>query len=459
MAALPAQKATRRASPSALPRRAEKHVRIGVVHRGKIIEEQLLPPGRGITVGSHPRSSLILPGDGGPPERLELFGNRGGQLHLKLSAGIRGKVDLGEGVVTLDRLRGRRTEWIELSPRARGKVQIGDFTLLFQLVDAPPAAVRPRQGLHWREVDWVFFALVVVSSLMHAAAVVWIQSQPPPTKSEVQKLVHEYVSFALPEPTPAPEPPPAMEPEPQAEVDPEAAEVPGPKAVDPEADPELDRKGASPPLAEVAPPPQVGEMGLLGLIAADKEDPEGAVASIIHDRSTLEDQAINDAVADARGVYTRKQPGGLRGPKESGEGAATNGNIEGIGCCVTPPRDIHEAVPRPPKAPTPPPEIITTPPTVTDGDFDIGPFLKALRPRFKSCYEKALKKAPDLAGRVSLGFITGATGSVTEAWIEDDSMESATVNACLLKELRRARLPSDAADLEVEGYGLMFAPQ
>jgi hypothetical protein len=433
-------------------RASERHLRLGVVHRGRILEEKVFPPGRSLSVGAHPRATLLLPGDGGPPERLELFATRRGQLHLVLSPDLRGKVDLGDGVVTLDGLRARGPSMVPLPPAARGKVQVGDFTLLFQLVD-PPARprTRPRGALRWSDVDWVFLAVVLVSSLMHAAAVLWIQAQPPPSRIELQELGREFVAIALPPPAPEP----VAE---RAAPDPESDPTP----VDRQPSPEPAAPSEPPPAPQAAPAPQASpptaplrpeDHGLLYLIGGG--DAPALQALLDLDPSSLNDAALQEALAQSSVRIARDRLGpGPRGPEAVGDGMASIGALEGSRGCAHCPAPQAKP-PRAPKVPV----LEVAPPTSPDGAFDIAPSLKRIGPRFKACYERALKQDPDLAGRISVSFVTDGAARVTEAWIEADSMGSDQANACVLDAVRRMSLPPEAADLDVRGYGLMFTAQ
>lgn len=436
---------------SAVP---ERVVRLGVACRGRIIEERILPAGRPVTVGSHPRSTILLPSEDGPPERFELFSARGGRLHLRLPDGLRGKVDLGDGVVTLERLRAEHPGGaVVLSEDARGKVQVGEFTLLFHLIPPPPAVARPGQ-LRWADVDWAFFALVFISSILHAAAVVWIQSQPPPTRVALDE-VPGFVRIALPPPAPPPEPA-------DAPVDPDAEEPPGQATTSPTPapakDPGKSETIVAPSDAIEAPPesadaPDVSKLGLLGLI----DESEAPAMAALRDDDREVDPRLEHAIARAPVLPAPRDLGGMRGPRHiDGDGPATIGEIDRPGCCVTPPRDL---APPPPTLEPPPvrtPTIIPEPPI--DGS-DPAPFLKRLNPGFRSCYERSLKGNPDLTGKLAISFVTDERSRVTEAWIEEDSMHDAAVSACVLKRLRVANLPADAANLEVSGYSLVFVPR
>lgn len=431
----------------------ERVVRLGVACRGRIIEERILPSGRPVTVGCHPRSTILLPADEGAPERFELFVVRGGRLHLRLPEGLRGKVDLGDGVVTLARLRAAHPRGaVALPADARGKVQVGEFTLLFHLIPPPPAVARPGR-LQWADVDWAFFALVLISSVLHAAAVVWIQAQPPPRKVVLDELPGLPIRIALPPPT---APAPVVAP-----IDPAATEIPSQGAVTPTPGPEPE---PGPPDGALEPPPDSIE-------APDAEpqpDPEehGLLAAmkgvdvlekLKADPGSLSDDA-KEALLAARDPEERPS-GGLRGPRHiDGDGVAGIGPItRSPTCCITPPQ--HRPRPEiPTLEPPPTPVPVLIPELPIDGS-DPAPFLRRLHPGFKACYERALKGNPDLTGKLGLSFVTDEASRVTEAWLDTDSLESASVSSCVLKRLRAANLPAEAANLEVSGYSLVFVPR
>jgi len=426
----------------------ERVIRLGVACGGRIIEERILPTGRAVTVGSHPRSTILLPSDGGPASKFELFSVRAGTLHLRLPDGLRGKVDLGDGVVTLDRLRTTHHA-VPLPEDARGKVQVGDFTLLFHLIPPPPAVARPGR-LQWADVDWAFFALVLISSLLHAAAVVWIQSQPPPTKVALDEPPG-FVRIVLP--PPAPPPKPAVAP-----VDPQAQEPPGQAVTSPTPAP-AEAPGESEAIvdpadepATIEAPPGEPDVGSMGLFAAAKGNE--ALDDLLND--TEADPRLGRAMARAGVVRAPRDLGGLRGPHQSGEGVASIGEIDRPGCCVAPQRDL---APPPPAVELPPPPVPVVVPLPAPDGGDPAPFLKLLRPQFRACYERAIKGNPDLTGKITLSFATDGASRVVDAWIEDDTLEDASVGACVLKKLQVARLTADAANLDVSDYALVFVPK
>jgi hypothetical protein len=59
----------------------------------------------------------------------------------------------------------------------------------------------------------------------------------------------------------------------------------------------------------------------------------------------------------------------------------------------------------------------------------------------RACYTRALREEPELAGRVTVGFVIGAYGSVRAARVEDTSLPD-EVGSCLVDQVRTLRFPT-----------------
>ena len=309
------------------------------MHAGRIVEEHLLPPGRAVSVGAHPRSSVLIPGED-PFERTELFVVRGGRLHLRLLPGARGKLSVDGVVRTLDSLalddstlRRGSDLLVPLAEDARGKVVVRDYTLLFQLVDPPP---RPADrdtalGWSWREVDWIFLGLVVISALLHAAAVAWIEAQPPPTRVELRELVHQTIRFALPAPEVQVPPEPITADAPEASEDPSIDEGPAlPTPAAPEADPAAD--GGAPAADEIEVQAQAPAGSLVWLIGGALDNPESSLRNLLEDGREYQD--ISAALRDSGVHIARERESGLRGPTSVSDEIASIGPLGPAGTCA-----------------------------------------------------------------------------------------------------------------------------
>jgi outer membrane biosynthesis protein TonB len=130
----------------AQPRR--RILRIGILLGGKIIEERLIRERTSVTIGQSAKNTFSVAIEQLPRE-WSLFTLHGEQYSLHFMNGMDGRLSDGGQVYTLDALKQHRARqtgdgWVlPLSDQSRGKVSIGDLTLLFQFVTEPPKQPRP----------------------------------------------------------------------------------------------------------------------------------------------------------------------------------------------------------------------------------------------------------------------------------------------------------------------------
>lgn len=142
-------------------------LRVALVSSGRIVAERTIERGERVTVGSREDCTFVLPE--GTGRRLAVFEPRGAAWELHVAPGMHGRVAMDDVVVDLTSLPGPR---LRLTESARGRVTIGDTTLLFQHVARAPASPRPqlplsvKQGLI-AQIDWPLTVLVALSFLLH----------------------------------------------------------------------------------------------------------------------------------------------------------------------------------------------------------------------------------------------------------------------------------------------------
>ena len=78
--------------------------------------------------------------------------------------------------------------------------------------------------------------------------------------------------------------------------------------------------------------------------------------------------------------------------------------------------------------------------------------------RVRSCYERALKSAPDLRGRLVVSFTIEADGTVEGAVVELDQLGVEPVAACVLDSVADLRFPASSRGADVQ-YPFLFRPQ
>jgi outer membrane biosynthesis protein TonB len=453
-----------RPAPARVPE--AKILRIGIIHGGRIIEERLIPAGQSVSVGEHPKSTLVVKGAPLPAKKFELFTARGSVYTLRYTDKMHGKIAVGDQVVTLAALaskgtaktRGNLAE-LTLDSGNRGKIYVGEHTFLFQFVVPPPTPARARssdfRGWRWEEVDWIFLGVLLLSALLHTAAVVWMESQPPPKKMRLEDLDPQFRQLVIPKEPEATPPPEATAgksdeatPEEVAEATPEA--TPGAESA-PEAEkpPELSEEEKRAQLEK-----QVSNTGLLALIGtAGEAGSSSAVSDLLSNSSSLSDDAAQ-ALRDSSGVAIASRDvakGGLRGGT-GGDDAAGIGDLGGAG------GDKGGAAAKEVKVPQ----------AVLQDDVEIASSedaqsvratMKRYNGRIKACYEKELKTNPELVGKVTVSWVITTSGSVQDASLVSNTTNNGELASCILREVGRIKFPEPPEDIDVDGYSWTFSSQ
>jgi TonB family protein len=96
-----------------------------------------------------------------------------------------------------------------------------------------------------------------------------------------------------------------------------------------------------------------------------------------------------------------------------------------------------------------------------DGPFDPSLVSKEVRTRIgaiKACYERALKRNPNLSGRVKIRWTITTAGTVTDVEIEEDTVGDAEVASCLKGLVRRWRFVAPSGGSVAVVYPFIFEP-
>jgi hypothetical protein len=124
-------------------------LRIGVLLGGKIVEERLIRERVPVSIGQSMKNTFSIPIEGLPLE-FTLFALDNGKYSLRFLNKMDGRLsDSGGQVNTLDALKSRGASshgdyWqVPLTDSSRGKLSIGDLTILFQFVTEPPRQPKP----------------------------------------------------------------------------------------------------------------------------------------------------------------------------------------------------------------------------------------------------------------------------------------------------------------------------
>jgi hypothetical protein len=145
-------------------KKQNKILRVGIVQGGRIIEERLLRHKEAITIGQAPKNKFMIPSPR-VPIAYTLIDVKGGKYILCFEKGMLGKILVGDEIVDLKTIAKRRLAQrkdakfrFTLSEESRGKIVLGDVTLLFQFVTPPPEVAKLQlpaeaKGAWWRNID------------------------------------------------------------------------------------------------------------------------------------------------------------------------------------------------------------------------------------------------------------------------------------------------------------------
>jgi hypothetical protein len=160
------------------PSPGPKVLRAALIQRGTVMDERVLSPGESLSIGPTERSTFVVNApDLGASRQVITPSGQGWLLHLH--AGMGGQVSLLEGLVEVSSLKRDEREGsvpIALSAACRGKLSIGEVTLLFHFVDQPVKASKPQLPLSVQtglldNLDWKTTFIAAFSFLAHFGAV------------------------------------------------------------------------------------------------------------------------------------------------------------------------------------------------------------------------------------------------------------------------------------------------
>jgi hypothetical protein len=439
--------------PGAAPK--VKILRIGIIQGGRIVEERLVRKRESISIGQSAKNMFVVPSDSLPRHWL-LFEIHSNRYVAHFSDGMDARIAVGNEIISLSQLKQtgkiqkRGHSWIlPLDERSRGKITLGDMTILFQFVTPPPPQPRPQlpasvRGSITSQLDWFFTTIAAGSFLLHLLLVIYLRNVDWPRKPDIEAIPDRFVQMVVKKVEKPPE---------------EKKEVA--KAEDEEKKPEK-KKGEekkSAPKKELTPEEkarlaeekaradaerrarlaeQIKSTGLLKLLGA-KADSSGSIADVLGKGDVDRDQ--EKAFQGVGGVGVASANDQLRGIKSGGSGSgrvATVGGLRGGG-------SISEGGTGNAAAEKKVSGIVRSEAPAVDGDLDPGIVSKEVKSRLgaiKACYERALKRNPNLSGKVVIHWTITAAGTVSGVDVEQDTLGDAEVASCIKSLIARWRFPA-----------------
>ena len=449
-----------------------KILRIGIIQGGRIVEERLVRKRENITIGQSAKNMFVVPSDVLPRQWL-LFEVTGNRYVAHFSEGMDARIAVGSEIISLAQLRqsGKiqrkgQSYVLPLDERSRGKIVLGDMTILFQFVTPPPPQPRPQlpasvRGSLTSGVDWFFATIAGVSFLVHLLLVIYLRNVDWPRKPDIEEIPDRFVKMVA---QPKKEEPKKEEKkaeekaeekkEEKAEKKPEAKKAAPPKRELTEAEKQKlaeDRARADAErrarLAE-----QVRSTGLLKLLGA-KADGGGSLADVLGKGDVDRDQ--EKAFQNIGGVGVASSDAALRGIKSGGSGSgrvASVGGLRGGGSIAGGETGVVSGEKRVSG-------VVKSEAPAVDGELDPGVVSKEVRSRLgaiKACYERALKRNPSLSGKVVVHWTITAAGTVSGIDVESDTMGDSEVASCIKSLVARWRFPAPAGGSVEVSFPFVF---
>jgi len=427
-----------------------KVLRVGVIRAGKIVEEKVLPPRQGLTIGSAPRNTIVVAG-AGAPSSLTVFAWQGERYVLLFGKGAEGRIQGTQGEADLSALvsqglAGQQAGSYVVPVREdqRGKLVIGDITVLWQFVTPPPEAPRtvlPREakGNHFQSMDRLFMTVLAISFLLHGGFYSALAATPVPEGKDLSldEIPDRIVRAILPEKKPDLPQVAEKAPDVVAEVKPEQEQE---KKPDTEKKPQTAEQAAQTKAAHAAAVAKaVQSKGILKVLGAlgPGGGGKGAVADVFGSGGSGTDVA--SALAGAGGVAVATGDGTGGGRKGGGQGGAAS--IGGLATAGGGGKDVGYGAKGDAKVSG---SVSTEGLEVDSSDIDqgkLGGFIRARKGAVQACYENSLKRNPTLKGKIILRFTILETGGIADVQVVSNGLGSPEVVACIVNAVRAWRTP------------------
>jgi len=449
---------------SSAPTTAKKALRVGLIRNGKIVEERLFRHQEAVTIGVAPRVTFSVdsPLLG---QSFTLLAHRGGIYRLAFVEGMQGKiatddatVNLDDSVISLETLKSQqlvtrsgREYHLPLTETTRGKVVMGETTLLFQFVLPPLEPVQPvlpeaAQYSIWTTIynERIYLASLLLWTVISVVLLAWgrVQKMEPLSKADMlKKLPDRFAKLVMEKP---------VEIKPMA-TDPSLLSDERKKDV---ADADADRGKAEKKPTEqqrAAMKKRIASKGLIGLIGTTRSDRGGgAVANLFAEGGLGQD--LDAALATVGGVQVassdtpvtaRSAASGSAAKADIGDLATSGGGQVALGGKQEKQLQAN----------------ITRGDAEIEGSLDeptINRVVQRHMSGIKYCYERELKRNANLAGKIVLRWTIEESGRVSGIEIEQDTMQNRNVSECMKSKVRTWRFPAPGGGSVLVAYPFIF---
>jgi outer membrane biosynthesis protein TonB len=449
----------------------EQILRIGVIRAGKIIEEKLIRKRTTVTVGTGPRNTLVLPTTDAP-KSYPLFECKGNEYYLSFTDNMTGRISVGDKAADLQSIKGqnlvRKTGsnyHLKLSDASRGRVSIGEFILLFQFVKLPPEPARPQlpqivKGYWVRNIDWPYTTSFGTTFVCMLVIWIWAANVPLPKEPTIEDIPDRFAKMIMPDKE-------MSKPEEDGDGAGKQADEPKKKKKEKKVEETAgdgegegkEAKAATAAVRRANMEKKVSGRGLLKVLGTKGPGGiarGGAVADVFGDGSIDGTGEGSFSGIGGLDVATAAGQTGQRGVDGAGSTAeigdmGTRGVVGGAGAGTK-----HKSEAR----------VVARVTSAALQEFDSDSrsqqdIVKAIRRRIggiKHCYEKRLKRDPDLKGKIVVRFVIHSGGKVVEVEIVENTTGDSELGACIASRVKAIRFPATEGSETSVTYPFILAP-
>jgi TonB family protein len=457
------QKATPGQRMSGGPAARSRILRIGIVQNGRIVEERLVRKRENISIGWSSKATFPVPSESLPKQWM-LFeaGPRGYIAHF--ADAMDARIAVGNEVISLAQLKqmgrlrkiGSSSRFL-LDERSRGKVTVGDLSILFQFVTPPPPQPRPQlpasvRGSFWASMDWAYTGIAAGSFLVHLVFVIYLRSVDWPRAPDLEEIPDRFVQMIVKAKPPEPPKDTANKDDGKKEDDKKADKKVASAANKPKKELTAEEKARLDAERRARLAEQVRNTGILKLLGA-KADGSGSIADVLGKGDVDRDQ--EKAFQGVGGLSVATSDASLRGVKTGTGGSGKVADISGLrgaGAIAGGSTGAGQTEKRVSG-------IVRSEAPAVDGELDPSLVSKEVRARIgaiKACYDRALKRNPNLSGKVKIRWTITAAGTVSSVEIEEDSMGDTEVSSCIRGLVSRWRFPAPSGGSVDVVYPFVF---
>ncbi|MFO0600961.1 MAG: AgmX/PglI C-terminal domain-containing protein [Myxococcaceae bacterium] len=431
-----------------------KLLRIALIQGSKITEDRTLKRRASVSVGQNATNTIVVPVSNLPPS-FTLFEVVNDQYSLVFNNTMEGKISInGQDVplaeaITRGVAKARGDKYVlPLTDASKGRVALGEVSLLFQFVAPPPAPAKAElplevKGNLFKQIDQ-FFAIVLAASLfLHFSGATFIACQPPVEERELtlDELPDRFVKAMMPV---------EVKPQPKTEVADNSKKDDAKDDKKDVAEKKADKAPTSNADKKAALQAKVAKSGLLKVIGSAGGG--GAFEDVLGGSNGVGDVA--NALSGASGVGVATSDALAGGPR-----GGTSGSAAGIGDLGTS-GGGNVALAEKGNA-TVRGGVSMQAPEVESSDVDrekLAAYVRARKGAIQQCYEKELKRNPSLKGKVVVRFSITPSGRTSDIDVEENTLGNEAVASCIKTTIRGWVFPFKPESEVPVAYPFVFAP-